>query len=49
MVESHLASFLRRWPIILFPVFQRPATIGIDVVDMLRVVALVVVIVVHWS
>jgi hypothetical protein len=42
-------SFLECWPKILFLVFQRPTTIGTDVLDMFGVVALVVVIIMHQS
>jgi hypothetical protein len=42
-------SFLAGWPKILFSIFWRPATIRIDVVNKLGVVALAAVIVTHWS
>jgi hypothetical protein len=47
VLEGSMASFLRRWSKILFPVLHRSMTNGVDVVHMLGV-AVLIVIVVGW-
>jgi hypothetical protein len=44
LLKGSLASLLRRWSKILFPILRRLTTIGVDVVHLFRVAALIVVV-----
>jgi hypothetical protein len=48
-INGPLTPFLPWWPKILFPIFWRPTTVGVNVVYLHGVAALVVVVVAGWS
>jgi hypothetical protein len=48
-INGPLTPFLPWWPKILFPIFRRPTTVGVNVVYLHGVAALVVVVVAGWS